>query len=292
MHFYRNGNYIVGIGDDGTKIRHTYDDEFVPSFAENVDIKLTDKCTVGCQFCYEGSTPSGRHGDIVSYDFINHLHPYTEMALNGNDMDNPQLDEFLTILRKQEVFPNITVHQNQFIKNYDKIKKLVDGGMVFGVGVSLLKPTENLLDMLSNIPNAVIHTINGILTEDNCTALMGKGVKVLILGYKDMGRGASYLENASCSVTKNMSWLYDSLPSVVKSFEALSFDNLAIEQLNVRRLMSKEEWDTFYMGDDGNFTFYIDMVKGEFAKNSLDSKRYKIGDMSIDDMFNFIRNNN
>ena len=41
-----------------------------------------------------------------------------------------------------------------------------------------------------------------------------------------------------------------------------------VEQLGVKRFVDEKDWDEFYMGDDGAFTFYIDMVKGEFSKNS------------------------
>ncbi len=43
------------------------------------------------------------------------------------------------------------------------------------------------------------------------------------------------------------------------------------------------------MGDDGNYTFYIDLVKGEFAKNSVSDERYPLLD-NIDDMFKRIQN--
>ena len=46
------------------------------------------------------------------------------------------------------------------------------------------------------------------------------------------------------------------------------------------------------MGDDGKYTFYIDMVKGEFSKNSIASERYPIGDKTIDEMFKFITSKN
>ena len=57
--------------------------------------------------------------------------------------------------------------------------------------------------------------------------------------------------------------------------------------------MTDEEWNEFYMGDDGGFTFYIDMVDGTFGKNSLtpENERYPIGDLFIDEMFQKIRNN-
>ena len=69
----------------------------------------------------------------------------------------------------------------------------------------------------------------------------------------------------------------------------LSFDNLAIEQLPAVRDVVGSNWDTFYMGDDGNYTFYIDLVAGTFAKNSCIDERFPIGDKSMDEMFNFIR---
>ena len=45
------------------------------------------------------------------------------------------------------------------------------------------------------------------------------------------------------------------------------------------------------MGDDGDYSFYIDAVEETFAKNSTISKdrNYPILE-SVDNMFNFIRN--
>ena len=78
---------------------------------------------------------------------------------------------------------------------------------------------------------------------------------------------------------------------MLNPFKVVSFDNLAITQLDVKRLMSQEEWDEFYMGDDGTMTFYIDMVEGTFGKNSLATDRFPIMD-SIDEMFQKILSEN
>jgi hypothetical protein len=77
---------------------------------------------------------------------------------------------------------------------------------------------------------------------------------------------------------------------MIDKFNVVSFDNLAIEQLNVKSLLSQEEWDEFYAGDDGTHTYYIDMVERKFAKSSTADfdKRYDLLD-SVDDMFNKIR---
>ena len=84
--------------------------------------------------------------------------------------------------------------------------------------------------------------------------------------------------------------LKDNLKEMSHHFEVLSFDNLALEQLNVKGsgILSPEQWDEFYMGDDGNYTFYIDLVKKEFSKNSVSDKRYPLLD-SVDAMFEKVK---
>ena len=292
MHFYRNGNYTVGIMEDGTKIRKNDLDYFDPDFAENVDVCITKKCSQNCKFCYEGCNINGKHGNILSYKFLDTLHPYTELALNGNDMDHPQLIQFLNKLKERKVFANMTVNQNQFMNNIELIKRLIEDKLIYGIGISYSHYNEWFLNEVKKLNNAVLHTINGIITLNDLEKLKGKNLKILILGYKNIRRGSDYLESNHKEVTDNQQDLYDNLETIVKEnwFKVVSFDNLAITQLNVKRLMSQEEWESFYMGDDGNFTFYIDMVNGEFSKNSCEiEKRYKIDNLSIDDMFNKIK---
>ena len=291
MNRYKNGNYIVTIMSDGTKIRMTKDDEFIPAFAENCDVKITSKCSVGCPFCYEGCTATGEHGDLFKYNFINTLHPFTEVALNGNDLNHPQLEEFLVFLKSKKVFANITVHQKQFINNFDLLKRLCDDKLVHGLGISYSYYDQDFIEKVKQFPNAVIHTINGILSENDIMQLKGHDLKVLVLGYKELQRGKDYLSSNEGSVNHNKQYLYDNLQTIVndKYFKILSFDNLALEQLNVRRILTDEQWEEFYMGDDGGYTFYIDMVAGKFAKNSLSTERYDIGNKTIDEMFSIIR---
>ena len=291
MKFYRNGNYVVCIKDDGTKIRRTDGDEFIPQFAENVDVKITSACRVGCPFCYEGCTKDGRHADLFGYPFIYSLHPYTEMALNGNDMDHPDLERFLVFLRENRVLANITVHQLQFMANYERIKAYADGGLIHGIGISYNHHDRDFISKVRTLPNAVIHVINGILSPVDIQHLTHHGLKMLILGYKDLGRGHDFLSGSGAAVRELQQWLYDILPKMLHMgwFQLVSFDNLAIEQLGVRRLLTDGEWREFYMGDDGRYTFYIDMVDGTFARNSLSQERYDIGMKSIDEMFKIIR---
>ena len=298
---YKNGNYNVTILSDGTKIRRSEADEFIPAFPENADVKITDKCRQNCSFCYEGCTKEGKHAKLMNPDgtfaqnWMNTLHPWTELALNGNDLDIPDLDMFLLKMQEKHIITNITVNQNQFLKHVDYLKYLTDKKMIYGLGISLNNvKSDSFWKLIKDFPNAVIHTIAGILTENDIQYLMDNHAKVLVLGYKLLGRGVDYAWDFSDSINKNMKVLKSLLPEMVQKCKVVSFDNLAIEQLGVKELLFKDkenEWDEFYMGDDGNFTLYIDAVKEQFAKNSCMPKdeRFPIEGRSMTDMFNFIR---
>lgn len=287
---YQNGNYIVSIFSDGTKIRKTDDDKFIPAFSECCDVKITDKCDGGCPFCYDGCTINGKHGDLNA-KFLDNLHPYTELAINGNDLTHPDLVPFLERMKKQKVFVSMTVNQKHYERYFDLIQELSYRKLIYGIGISLTDANPDFIKLVKAIPNTVIHVINGILTPEEVSILSDNGLKMLTLGYKRMRRGEEYYQKESEDIIKNQQWLKDNLEEVIKHFKVVSFDNLSIEQLDVRRLMTDEEWDRFFMGNDAEFTFYIDLVEKKFGKNSLATERFDLLD-NIDDMFNKIRRSN
>lgn len=284
---YKNGNFTTKIFSDGTKVRETEDDEFVAAFAENMDIKISNYCDMGCKFCHEGSTKNGKHGDILNEKFIETLHSYQEVALGGGDAtSHPDLIPFLQKLKDRKVIVNMTVNQKHFEQKQDLIRRLVDEKLIYGIGVSLVNPTDEFISLVKQYPNAVIHVINGVLRPSDIEVLSDNNLKMLILGYKQLRRGNEWYNEDHENIVVKQMWLKENLAEIINHFKVVSFDNLAIEQLEVQRLMSKEEWDEFYMGDDGTMTYYIDMVERKFARSSTADfdKRYDLLD-SVDEMF-------
>lgn len=285
---YQNGNYKTEIYEDGTRIRETEEDKFIPAFAENCDIKITDSCNMNCAFCHEGSSSNGKHGDVLNPNFLKTFHPYQECAIGGgNIFEHPDLISFLENLKEQKVIANITVHQIHFLENLELIKRMIKEKLVYGIGVSVSNITKELLQALKEVPNAVCHVINGIWNEKTAKKMADNNLKVLILGYKELRRGNDYLSVYDKAVKENQKWLFDNLGNLFKKFKLISFDNLAIEQLEVKRFLSDEEWEEFYQGDDGTSTFYIDAINQKFARSSTAAfdKRYEIGNFSMDEMF-------
>lgn len=78
-------------------------------------------------------------------------------------------------------------------------------------------------------------------------------------------------------------------------FKAISFDNIGLGQLSPGRFMTKEEWEEFYMGDDGrngsfnSASMYIDAVDGKFAYNSCCPMRYDNTCLSLTDCYGIRR---
>lgn len=208
----------------------------------------------------------------------------------GNVFEHPDLIPFLENLKKQKVIANITVHQVHFMQNLELIKKMIEKKLIYGIGVSVSAPTDDLLSTLLEFPNAVCHVINGIWNERVAEMMGDRNLKVLILGYKELRRGNEYIASHNEIVVSNKKWLYNNLEKLLKRFKLISFDNLAIEQLCVKRLLSDEEWESFYQGDDGTSTFYIDAIEQKFAQSSTApfEKRYDIGELGMDEMFKII----
>lgn len=300
---YQNGNYTVTIDTrNGTKIRENDLDFFEAAFPESMDIKITNRCNMNCPMCHEDSKCDGAHGDIMSESFIDRLHPYTELALGGgNVLEHPDLIPFLEKCKRLNLIPNMTVNQTHFMENLDLITELVNYKLIYGLGISLTNPTEEFISAVKKFPNAVIHVINGIHPIGQLERLKDHNLKILILGYKEFRRGKQLYEDDiwKIIIEGNKDLLYAYLPEVIKEqwFDVVSFDNLAIKQLNPQRLMSREKWDEMYMGDDGldgemtSASMYVDMVKREFARNSCATERYPLMD-NIEDMFNFLRSKN
>jgi len=270
LHTYINGNYIVHLFDDGTKVRHTEDDEFDAVFPENIDLKITNWCDIGCAFCHENSNLLGKASDLKNLpNFFKTLRAGTELAIGGGKVtSHPDLVEFLTKLKAQGIIANITIQEKELTDSKPLIEKLIKERLVWGVGISPSSFNKETIDFAINHNNVVLHLINGIHTKSQIDLIKDKGLKILILGYKEFRRGADYIENHSLVINENKKWLSENIVEMFGQFKVVSFDNLSIKQLDIESKLEPKKWAEFYMGDDGQHTMYIDLVEQKFAKNS------------------------
>lgn len=270
---YKNGNYRVTLFSDGTKIKSTDDDFFLADFPDSIDLKITDYCQNACPMCHESSGVLGAAGDLKN-EIIESFVAGMEVAIGGGDpLSHPDLSSFLDKLKKKGIIANITVNERDVKKNRDLLERLMDSELVHGVGVSCMKYDEETADFAKKHKNVVLHLINGVYPVKDYKKAAGKGLKILILGYKKFGRGSVYY---SASVQKTMDEMKEALDEILKGFAVVSFDNLAIKQLEVRKRIGEKQFDEIYMGDDGEGSMYVDLVKKEYALSSTSTERYPL----------------
>lgn len=286
LNSYTNGNYHVTICKDGTKVRESAPGSNQKAkHPESIDVKITDFCDMGCPYCHESSTTTGKHGDLKALlDTLRPLPAGVELAIGGgNPLSHPDLLPFLEKLRERGIIANLTVNQGHVPQYLKLIRFLLGSQLVYGLGISITDSRlSNVREILLESPNVVFHVIAGVNSTNilrEISYLQGKP-KTLILGYKTFGRGVEYAQKLDERVKDSIADWYRTVPSYLGKTH-LSFDNLAIEQLNIRRLFTTEGWQKFYMGDDGQFTMYIDAVKKEFARTSRSAERVPLNDTDL-----------
>lgn len=299
LHKYQNGNVNVEIYDNGTKIREWPDNE-EPNVAypESCDLKITQFCDLDsiCVYCHEMSNKKGQHGDLNAIDKIWQTQmPGTELAIGGgNPLAHPELETFLRKVTSRGIIPNVTVNMLHMKKFAPMITKFQKEKLMYGLGISYRgKDSLKFLPVI-DYKNVVFHMILGVHDLSDCQAVIkwcqARSVtpKMLLLGYKTFGNGAGYYHKELQDTIDT--WKSNDLATLLSNNGiVVSFDNLAIEQLDLQAQLPKEQWDLLYQGMDGSHTLYCCAVTKTFARTSTSVKRYDLFDgITPTDMINII----
>lgn len=293
---YQNGNYTVSINTKtGEKVRDNHRDDmfFEAEFPECVDVHITDFCDIGCPFCYMDSTDVGQHAE---FDYIlsiaRSFRPYTEVALGGGSpVLHPNLREILEFLRAKKVISNMTIHQRHF-KRYGE-SGLIDNIMlgedplIKGLGVSHTAFDTQLVNLIKSKSyrnRIVLHAIVGVMSSEDIRQYVDSGINILLLGYKCLGRASSNIIELKRKTSLIRGYIKSIVSERNNTAATISFDNKAIEQLNLKPLFSESEWNSKFMGDDGlngeltSASMFLNLVDKTFARNSMGTTRHPVGD--------------
>ena len=120
MKTYVNGSFLFSIDEDGTLVRDSMDELGIIDFPSSIDVKITNYCDMGCQYCHESSTVEGLHGDLdVLADALKALPKYVEIAIGGgNPLSHPNLIDFLEVMKKRGIICNLTVNQGHIFRYF------------------------------------------------------------------------------------------------------------------------------------------------------------------------------
>lgn len=292
LYEYANGNAHVEIYEDGTRVITTEDNEFEYEVPMNMDIKISDRCKFGCPMCHESSTPNGDLAQLENLQFLKTWGAGKEVALGGGALtEHPRLREILQFVKSCDLIANGTFHQNEIVEHFDFIKSLQEEGLLKGIGVSYSHEDEKLIECVNQLDHVVFHCIAGLVKYEDLKYLSENfnNPKLLLLGYKVFRRGNILYDKIGEQIEAKIKELANNLPWVLRRFNVVSFDNKGIDQLNVKKHLTEEQWSEFYQGDDRFTGMYIDAVKGEFAGNSTSTERWPLKS-TVKEMYDTVRN--
>lgn len=292
---YNNGDYVISLFEDGTLIKETNSDNPQMDFPITIDVKITNFCNLShiCTYCHEQSDRQGQHADLNKlFSVLSELPPGPELAIGGgNPLSHPDLRNFLYNVKQKGLFANLTVNQLHLKQYHKELWDLINNDLVKGMGISFRKYDINESEgSFSNYEHSVVHLIAGIDSYETISILLRKGFrKFLILGYKQFGNGISHYEKFGQSIEDNLQQWKMYLPKYFGKC-IISFDNLAIEQLKVKRFFTGKGWNRFYMGDDFTQSMYIDAVEQKFSPTSRSNDRNSFSEFGLVDYFQKFKN--
>lgn len=272
---YRNGNAVVTLDlRDGTRVIEYPDNEpLTLQTPLNIDIRVSTQCPYGynvetqkstCAFCHESALVDGQecHYGVLQQVLMDAKLPRgTEIALGVNQITD-NLIQFVRNLYRLGLVVNITMNERYILQYGDQwLKQMLP--YVFGLGISYrsLQGCLSLPDWIAEYPHTVIHVINGIDDFDDVKELSVKYHKLLVLGEKDFGFNRG---KVNLNTEQHKQWK-SNIMQLTKIFDIVSFDNLGLQQLEIRGKITDEEYKSFYQGEH---SMYINAVEQYFAPSS------------------------
>ena len=272
---YKNGNADVWLDlRDGTRVIEYPDNEpLTLQTPLNIDIRVSTQCPYGyntntkkstCAFCHESALVNGQECDYQALLQVlkdARLPRGTEIALGVNEITDGII-RFIMRLYFMGLIVNVTMNERYILEYGDTgIRRLLP--YIFGLGISYrsLQGCLSLPDWIADYPHTVIHVINGIDNFDDIKELSVKYHKLLVLGEKDFGFNRGKVDLTTPS---HKQWKAN-IMQLTEIFDIVSFDNLGLQQLEIRGKITDEEYKSFYQGEH---SMYINAVEQYFAPSS------------------------
>lgn len=286
---YKNGNAEIELYEDGTRIILCGEDELRLDYPLNIDIRVSTACVFGfdpatnktvCGFCHESSRVDGKECDYsVLRQKLEGLPCGIELAIGCNELTD-ELYGFLAWCKLEGFVCNLTINQGHVKRDWFKLRRAIICGYVHGLGISYRPKLKwSLPKEVIEYPHTVLHCIVGVDYITDILKLKDRGVrKILCLGEKDFGFNAGKVDLTGQSHKEWYWWIM----KAVNTFDVVSFDNLALEQLNMKRFFTGEHWNEFYQGEH---SMYINAVEGYYAPSSRSDKYTSWNELKMQDYY-------
>lgn len=239
-------------------------------YPDLVDIKITDYCAHGRDFCYQDSNRDGKHASVkrireFARDAAKYLGVF-EFAIGGGDpLAHPQFAEILRAIADTGIVPNFSCRDPMPIYGDNDLGRAVRE-TCGAVAVSTSDPDtvrgfSAMQKMRYPIPAGYIHYVVGGESMDNLRAMLKvcreTWTPIILLGWKEKGRATTQPHDST-------GW-WDVVRAETGRGLTVGVDSFLIPDVEAH--MQDVPVERYERGD-GNFSFYVDAVAGKAAKHS------------------------
>lgn len=273
-----NDRYYLYNNSTGLKISiERVNSKDIINVPELVDMKITDRCSYNCDFCYQGSTINGCESDLSkiekTIEYLDNLNCF-EIAVAGGDPTKmfEQIFDSIDLTHREIVLNTTTKNYKEGFRIVNKLKTNKNFGAI-GFSITNMKEFEDLkfiyktkTNELSNEKFAFQYCpafFNKKEIEEIIKYCLSKQIRLVHLGFKEIGRGKNYK-------IKNPDYLED-LEQILKNKDwglLIDFDQVIIDTINdnFKRSINRIS----YSNKEGLTSMYIDLVNNKIGLSSYD----------------------
>lgn len=270
---------------NGHKIRLTFSKDQLPiersSVPELVDIKITDHCNTKCSYCYQGSTPEGKHANS---DYVRSL-LYTlgelnvfEVALGGGEpTTHPDFIQFLNTARWKGIVPNFTTKTIAWLNDNERRDQILSQVGSFALSVTSSEDVRRLGFLVEKykIPSGKVQVqvIDGVVSSYGFERILYEcsyhNFPLVILGFKETGRGDQFKKTHTHRVSLPEGWW---IQAIKTSREKGHWCPIGVDTVLAKKYESQliaEDIDPLtFSTKEGVFSCYVDAVEKKMGPSS------------------------
>lgn len=294
----RSGNRIVLSFNDAAA-------PYEPNTPMLMDIKITDFCTHGCAYCYQGSTPNGLHmnqSNLWTYASMVAEAKVFEVAIGGGEPTQyPKFAEYVQHLHDMGVSVNFTTKSIDWLEDERRAEKIIPNIGAFAYSAVGIAELERILNIFKyreyDIKKFTVQIVPATLTKYTLESILewcGKNkIRATLLGYKETGRGAKFKEIGIAKRWDTFdegAWL-DVITKLnrEKKLGMLSIDTtMAAKYEQDLKATGIPEW--MYHIEEGKYSMYMDLVSMQYGPSSYHLDKLQPFELYADvqDMFSKI----
>lgn len=258
---------------DGSKLRLAVGKYLRSTRPELVDIKISDYCSWGCEFCYQGSTTEGEHARLSDIFYIaDELSraKVFEVAIGGGEpTEFPEFLSVLTYFHSVGIVPNFTTKSHIWVrKNWKYIEPLI-GAFAYSADneKQLIQASKHFRDIPNDRIN--IHCVMGLQKRNDFYNYMKTAnklkLRVTLLGYKTTHRGADF------EYFQLYHWWLEVIAQLIQERQCPTFSidtTLAKQYQNELKQILP---DYTYHTEEGKFSCYVDAVTMKIGASSYEN---------------------